>query len=184
MYITLEEYKSMMGITTMTAEQEAQINLLILQTKSVLDKTIGDLTVTNRKEKIQYRDVFFSNGVIKIRTNKIGISGVISIDGVAYEWEFTVDWKLNNVVYIQPPYKATEYPYLEIEVTNWFETIPDDIKLLQAYMIKDMSDSQNGVGTIIKKKIWDKELAFNNNTSENIKKYISDVILSYSIITI
>jgi len=89
--ITLEEYKAMMGITSMTPEEEAQINLLILQSKSMIDKMIGDVTVGERTEKIQYRDVFFENSVIKIYTTKLGISEVISIDGEAYTEEYKID---------------------------------------------------------------------------------------------
>jgi len=40
MYITLEEYKTINGIDTLTPVQEAQINFLIDSTKIKLDKLI------------------------------------------------------------------------------------------------------------------------------------------------
>ncbi len=183
--ITLEEYKTMMGITSMTPEEEAQINLLILQSKSIIDNIIGDVTIGERTEKIPYRDVFFENSVIKLYTTKIGISEVISIDGEPYEDEYKTDGKHNHIVYIKPPYKSTEYPFLELWVINWFDPIPDDLKLMQAYMIKNLANLSNDKSWVIKKKkIGDKELQFASNTNKNEQDYINDVLLSYRILSV
>lgn len=184
MYITLQEYKDMMGIQWTDPILDAQINIAIIQTKSMLDKIIWDLTFGVRKEKVKYQEIFFIKWVVKVHTSKVNISSVISIDGEPYTDDFSTDGKLDHIVYIKPPYRATEYPYMEIEVENWFETIPDDLKLLQVYMVKDLLDARKGLGIVTKKKIWDKELQFSNNTAETIKNYISDVILSYSIISL
>ena len=181
MYITLEEYKTINGIDTLTPVQEAQINFLIDSTKIKLDKLIWDVSVQNRTEKIQYRDVFYTNGVIKIYTTKVNISSVVSVDGVAYTDDYQIDWKMNHIVYIKPPYKATEYNYIELEVVNWYDPIPDDIKMLQAFMIKDAFDTINWVATVTQKKIWDKSLSFSDNSQQNRQNFIKNTILSYSI---
>jgi hypothetical protein len=180
-YVSIEEYKAYIWVSTLTPVQEAQINMLLLQTKSMIDNMIWDLTVEEREEKVQFDEVFFERNITKIYTMKKWISWVTSINGVPYTWEFKVDWALKNILYIDKEFDLTWYPFLEIVLTNWFDPIPNDIKMLQCLMIRDMLN-QISWWDIVRKKIWDKELWFSSNTSENIQWYIKSIINAYTLI--
>lgn len=184
-YITIDDYKNFIGVTSLTPVQEAQINLIIPQTKGMIDSVIWDVSSDTREEKVQFDNVFYERWVTKIYTTKINITEIESINGVTYTWDFKIDWRLGNIIYIDSSFDLSEYPFVELSLTNWYDQLelPSDIKLLQCLMVKDMLSQISG-WDIVRKKIGDKELGFSSNTAENIRSLIDTIIKSYSLIHI
>ena len=180
-YIKVEEYKTFLWITTLTPAQEAQVNMFISMTKSKIDKVIGDISLATRAERVLFSDVYYENWfTTKIHTQKKNITDLISINGTAYTGDYTIDGTHKNILYIKWDFDLWDYKYVELSVSNWYDPIPDDIKLLQSMMVNDMINQTNW-GDITKKKIGDKELQFSSNTSQNKKALMDSILSSYII---
>ena len=179
MYITIEEYTQLVG-WTLTPAQEAQVEMLLPQTKQIIDNFLGDLTVWTKTIEINYDNVFFNNGITKIYTSQLSINSVVSINDVAYESNYKIWWSRWHIIYLDWDFTFWTYPFLEIEVNCWFEEIPSDIKLLQALLTQDLFNQLNW-WDIETTKIWDKTLTFSSNTHKNRKQFIQSIFDSYKI---
>lgn len=185
MYITQTEYEAYLG-TTLTATEASQFEFFANTTTQMINNRIGDISRGNRLLKIPYSNIFFEWWATKIYTGKINVRGIVTINSEAYTGEVKIDGRLKDIVFLDDyTFDSTDYPFVEILLDCGFDAneIPGDIKLLQAYLIRDMVTQTKG-GDIVKKKIGDKELQFSANTSENIQQFIDGIFSSYTIIHI
>lgn len=182
-YITLEEYKALVGKSDLTPTQEAQVEAILWQSKQMIDDVLWDLTVANRTEIVNYTNVFLNGGITKIYTYKLWISEVVSINGVPYTEDFKIDGSRWHIIYLKGEYILDDYPFLEIELTNGYDPIPSDIKFLQALLTLDIVNQMNW-WEITKKAIGDKELTFSTNTTENRQNFIQSIFNSYKIVSV
>lgn len=185
MYIIQSEYEAYLGVT-LTAVEVTQFEFFATTTGQMINNRIGEVGLANRLIKVPYANIFFEGWATKIYTGKINVRSIVTIDSIAYTGEVKIDGRLKDIVFLDDfNLENTDYPFVEILLESGFPAneIPGDIKLLQAYLIRDMVTQTKG-GDIVRKKIGDKELQFSANTSENIQQFVDNIFNSYTIIHI
>jgi len=176
-YITVQEYQDIIWANNVNF---AQITILLSSTTAIIDWVLGWLEKKERDINVEDKNIFLDNWVAKLYTRTLNITNIIEVNETPYSWNIEYGGKFNDIIYIDSDEIVTVNSYVKVKVESWYETIPDDIKLLQAYLIKDSITQMNG-GNLISKKIGDKSISYSENTWDAVKWLINSIFKSYSI---
>jgi len=186
MYSTLAQFKAYIWMDATDTSQDSLLTQILNSANSKLNHlcwvdSFANWTYTQTIEK---RWIFESARWLEFYLKNKPVASIDKMNGDTYQWVKGTDYM---IIYdrraIFKKLELNDWWMLEIEYTAWFQTIPDDLKLLEMMIacaeLPDWMKAEYSVW-ISSYKLWDEQITFWSKTSWNWSVSIDDQYFSFS----
>ena len=146
MYITISDYQTYIW-RTLSVTETATITALIAQTKYMIDRITWPLDQDDRDFDIDFSYAYMKSGIVEIEFKTNNITIVKKVNWLSYTWGYKIIWKRSQIVQFFDINQVLNswnewYTSFKVNVTCWYSTIPDDIKLANMIMVQTLANPQ------------------------------------------
>lgn len=171
MYSTLAEFKSYLWIDVSDTSQDTLLTSILKTAESKLNHLcwVDDFAKWTFTQTIEDRWIFTTSRWYEFYLRN---KPVASIDKMNWSSAVWTKWTDYLIIYdrraIFKKLQLNDWWMLEIEYTAWFETIPDDLKLLEMMLwcaeLPDSMKAEYGVW-LSSYRLWDEQITFWSKSS-------------------
>lgn len=165
-YSTLSEFKAYLWIDSSDTSQDAVLTQVLNSANSKLNHIcwVDDFAKWTRTQTIESRWIFETARWLEFYLKN---KPVASIDKLNWSSDVWTKWTDYLIIYdrraIFKKLQLNDWWMLEVEYTSWFQTIPDDLKLLEMMLwcweLPDRLKSDYWIW-ISSYRLWDEQITF------------------------
>ncbi len=165
-YSTLSEFKAYLWIDSSDTSQDAVLTQVLNSANSKLNHLcwVDDFAKWTRTQTIESRWIFETARWLEFYLKN---KPVASIDKLNWSSDVWTKWTDYLIIYdrraIFKKLQLNDWWMLEVEYTSWFQTIPDDLKLLEMMLwcweLPDRLKSDYWIW-ISSYRLWDEQITF------------------------
>ena len=186
MYSTLAQFKEYLWIDSSDTSQDSTLTIVLNSANAKLNNIcwVDSFAKWTFTQTIEARWIYESPRWIEFFLKNKPVVSIDKLDWESYSW---IKWTDYLVIYdrriITKKIDLNDWNMLDIEYTAWYQTIPDDLKLLEmmiaCWLLPDSLKSQCMIG-ISEYKLWDETIKFWSKTSSNWAYSEDDVYFSFT----
>lgn len=186
MYSTLEQFKQYLWIDSSDTSQDTLLTSILNTANSKLNNLcwVDSFEKWTYKQTIETRWIYESSRWLEFFLKNKPVLSIDKMNWETYDW---VKWTDYLVIYdrriIARKIPLNDWWMVEIEYTAWYETIPDDLKLLEmmiaCWLLPDTLKAQSMIW-ISEYNLWDETIKFWTKTSSNWAYSEDDVYFSFT----
>lgn len=188
MYSTLAEFKAYLWIDVSDTSQDAVLTKILNSAESKLNHLcwVESFSQSTFTQTIESRWIFDTARWFEFYLRNKPVSAITKLNWVNYEWTKWIDYLIlydRRAVFKKLP--LNDWWMLEIEYTAWFQTIPDDLKLLEMMLwcaeLPDSMKAEYGVW-LSSYRLWDEQITFWSKSSNYWKQSMTpdDICFSFT----
>ena len=186
MYSTLAQFKAYLWIDSSDTSQDTTLTSVLNSANAKLNNLcwVDSFARWTFTQTIEARWIYESPRWIEFFLKNKPVVSIDKLNWESYSW---IKWTDYLVIYdrriITKKISLNDWNMLDIEYTAWYQTIPDDLKLLEmmiaCWLLPDSLKSQCMIG-ISEYKLWDETIKFWSKTSSNWAYSEDDVYFSFT----
>lgn len=186
MYSTLAQFKEYLWIDSSDTSQDSTLTIVLNSANAKLNNIcwVDSFAKWTFTQTIESRWIYESPRWIEFFLKNKPVVSIDKLNWESYSW---IKWTDYLVIYdrriITKKIDLNDWWMLDIEYTAWYQTIPDDLKLLEmmiaCWLLPDSLKSQCMIG-ISEYKLWDETIKFWSKTSSNWAYSEDDVYFSFT----
>ena len=167
-YSTLSQFKEYLGIAASDTSQDSLLTEFLNASYSKLNNICGvdSFNKWTYTQIIGKRWIFETARWLEFYLKNKPVSSIDKINEESV-WEKWTDYL---IIYdrraVFKKLTLDERWFLNVEYTAWYQTIPDDLKLLEM-MLWSWMYQEHGNEWVSSYKLWDEQITFGNRTSNN-----------------
>lgn len=167
-YSTLSQFKEYLGIAASDTSQDSLLTEFLNASYSKLNNICGvdSFNKWTYTQIIEKRWIFETARWLEFYLKNKPVSSIDKINEESV-WEKWTDYL---IIYdrraVFKKLTLDERWFLNVEYTAWYQTIPDDLKLLEM-MLWSWMYQEHGNEWVSSYKLWDEQITFGNRTSNN-----------------
>ena len=178
MYSTLEQFKQYLWLDVSDTSQDAMLTSFLNTANAKLNNLcwVDSFARWTYTQKIEARWIYESPRWFEFYLKN---KPVVSIDKMNWEsdvWDYLVIYDRRIIT---KKISLNDWNMLNIEYTAWYETIPDDLKLLEM-MIASWLRQEHNYEWVSEYRLWDETIKFWSKTWNNWVLSPDDIYFSFT----
>lgn len=168
-YSTLAQFKEYLWINVSDTSQDTILTQFLNSANAKLNHLcwVDDFTQWTRTQIIESRWISDTARWLEFYLKNKPVSAITKLNWQAYSWTKWTDYLIiydRRAIFKQLP--LNDWWMLEVEYTAWYQTIPDDLKLMEMMLASWMRQEHN-YEWVSSYRLWDETITFGSKTSSN-----------------
>jgi hypothetical protein len=168
-YSTLAQFKEYIWIDVSDTSQDTLLSQFLNSANEKLNHLcwVDDFTQWTRTQIIEKRWISDTARWLEFYLKNKPVSAITKLNWQAYSWTKWTDYLIiydRRAIFKQLP--LNDWWMLEVEYTAWYQTIPDDLKLMEMMLASWMRQEHN-YEWVSSYRLWDESITFGSKTSSN-----------------